>query len=95
MQALHRSNNKNTLWRHSKNLRNRQTRLKEFFLNDGREKATDMNVDIQQPDEPLEGAAEVVDEMDPSQAAITAPDARLVLYAKLESIRNINYLNEV
>ena len=37
-----------------------------------------MNVDIQQSDEPLEGAAEVVDEMDPSQAAITAPDARLV-----------------
>jgi len=49
------------------------------FLNGGMEIATDMNGDILQPDEPLEGAAEVVDEMDPSQAyaAIAAADARL------------------
>jgi len=47
------------------------------LLNGDMEIATDMNGDIQQPDEPLEGAAEVVDEMDPSQAyaAIAAADA--------------------
>jgi len=40
--------------------------------------ATVINGDIPQPDEPLEGAAEVVGEMDPSQAAIAAANARLV-----------------
>jgi len=35
------------------------------FVNGGMKIATDMNGDIQQPDEPLEGAAEVVDEMNP------------------------------
>jgi len=41
--------------------------------------ATDINGDIQQPKEPIESAAEVVDEMDPSiTAAITAADARLL-----------------
>ena len=50
------------------------------FLNGGMKIATDMNGDIQQPKEPIESAAEVVDEMDPSQAAITAADARLVIF---------------
>jgi len=47
-----------------------------YFLNVGM--ATVINGDIPQPDEPLEGAAEVVGEMDPSQAAIAAANARLV-----------------
>ena len=42
--------------------------------------ATDMNGDIQQPDEPLEGAAEVVDEMDPSQAYAAITTTRSVLF---------------
>jgi len=45
--------------------------------------ATDMNGDIQQPKEPIESAAEVVDEMDPSQAAITAADASRTKKTKL------------
>jgi len=56
----------------------KQWKCKHFeFLNGGIKIATDMNGDIQQPDEPLEGAAEVVDEMDFSQsyAAIAAADA--------------------
>jgi len=49
--------------------------------------ATDINGDIKQPDEPLEGAAEVVDEMDPSQAyaAIDAADASWMERSMYES----------